>query len=198
MRVRNAICMGVIAAALSPRAAQAQQPAAPVSVVVASPTYVSIPMEIVVNRPVADVWKRVGKYCDVSEWLQLPMPCTILSGKDGEVGAVRSVGNEVLMGKTEYSYTYGQTPREGRPYNLYHGTLEARALTPTTTKILYTLMFDNSMLADAAAREADLTQRRTLFNRALQNMKTLSEGGTLPPPPARPAAAPATPGGTQR
>jgi hypothetical protein len=44
--------------------------AAPVSSAVAAPTYISIPLEIAVNRPAADVWKRVGKFCDIGEWLQ--------------------------------------------------------------------------------------------------------------------------------
>src|SRR5262245_62217647 len=109
----------------------------------------------------------------------------ITSGKDGEVGTVRSIGNEILVGKTELSYTYTQPVREGRPYNLYHGTLEARPLTATTSKLVYTLMWDNSMLADDAARERDKTQRTTQFTQALQNMKILAEGGTLPPAPPR-------------
>ena len=153
------------------------------STVVEHPTYVSIPMEITVNKPAAEVWARVGKFCDIGEWLQIP--CTITSGKDGEFGAVRSVAGEVLVGKTDLSYVYTQTVKEGRPYNLYHGTLEAIALTPTTSKIRYTLMFDNSMLADDAAREKDVQQKTATFTRALRNMKTLAEGGTLPPPPAR-------------
>src|SRR5262245_39252013 len=100
--------------------AAAQAPASGGSPVVAHPTYTSIPMEIMVNRPAAEVWKRVGKYCDVAEWLQVPAGCKILAGKDGEVGAVRSVGNgEVLVSKTEFSYAYAQTPREGMPFNLY-------------------------------------------------------------------------------
>ncbi|PYR10476.1 MAG: hypothetical protein DMF99_11590 [Acidobacteria bacterium] len=135
------------------------------------------------NRPAAEVWKRVGKYCDIGEWLRIP--CTITSGRDGEFGAVRSVANEVLVGKTELSYTYTQPVREGRPYNLYHGTLEARPVTATTSKLVYTLFFDNSMLADDAAREADRARRTTQFNTALQNMKILAEGGTLPPAPTR-------------
>jgi hypothetical protein len=94
---------------------------------------------------------------------------------------VRSVGNEILVGKTELSYTYTQAPREGRPYNLYHGTLEARPVTETTSKLVYTLVFDNSMLADDAARDADRARRLGAFTRALENMKTLAEGGTLPP-----------------
>ena len=162
---------------------QATAPAAPVSVAVANPTYTSIVLETTVNRPAAEVWKRVGKYCDIGEWLRIP--CTITAGKDGEVGAVRSVVNEVLVGKTELSYTYTQPVREGRPYNLYHGTLEARPLTPTTSKLVYTLMWDNSMLADDAARERDRMQRTTQFTTALENMKILAEGGTLPPAPPR-------------
>lgn len=91
--------------------------------------------------------------------------------------------NEVLVGRTELSYTYTQPPREGRPYNLYHGTLEARPVTEGTSRIVYTLMWDNSMLEDAAAREADRERRRATFTRALENMKILAEGGALPPAP---------------
>ena len=98
---------------------------------------------------------------------------------------IRSVANEVLVGKTELSYTYTQPVREGRPYNLYHGTLEARPVTATTSKLVYTLFFDNSMLADDAARATDKTRRTAQFTQALENMKILAEGGTLPPAPAR-------------
>jgi hypothetical protein len=176
-------CAIAIVGLASVASAQAPPSAAPASTVVANPTYISIPMEITVNRPAAEVWKRVGKYCDIGEWLQVP--CTIISGKDGEFGAIRSIGNEVLVGKTELSYTYTQPVREGRPYNLYHGTLEARPLTATTSKLVYTLVLDNSMLPDDAAREKDRAQRTMRFTQALENMKILAEGGTLPPPPAR-------------
>ena len=171
------VCLAAIASS------QTAPPAAPTSTVVANPTYITIPMEMMVNRPAAEVWKRVGKYCDIGEWFQIP--CTIVSGKDGEIGAIRSVAGEVLVGATELSYTYTQTVKEGHPYNLYHGTLEARPVTPTTSKLVYTLIFDNSMLPDDAAREKDRAQRLARFTQALQNMKTLAEGGTLPPPPAR-------------
>jgi len=101
------------------------------------------------------------------------------------VGAVRSIGNEILVGKTELSYTYTQPVRTGQPYILYHGTLEARPLTATTSKLVYTLLYDSSTLADDAAREADKQRRTTTFTQALENMKILAEGGTLPPAPAR-------------
>ena len=180
--VRRSIAAGVVALAglANLAVAQAQQP----PLAVPHPNYVTIPMEITVNRPAAEVWKRVGKYCDITEWLQVA-PCTIVSGKDGEIGAVRSGTLEVMVGKTDLSYTYTQPVREGRPYNLYHGTLEAKPLTATTSKLLYTLVLDNSMLPDDAARAKDIEQRRARFTQALQNMKILAEGGTLPPPPAR-------------
>ena len=173
-------CMLAVSGIPSAAWPQVPAPAAPNgSVVVASPTYTSIAMEITVNRPAAEVWKRIGKYCDVSEWLQIPAGCKITSGIDGEFGAVRTVGSEVLVGRTELSYTYAQTPKESTPYNLYHGTLEVRPVTATTSKIVYTLFFDNSMLPDEAARAADKERRRTRFMQALRNMKTLAEGGKL-------------------
>ena len=183
--------MGTVAAivtasaALAAQAPAGQQPATNpnANIVVENPTYTTIPLEIAVDRPAAEVWKRVGKYCDIGEWLQIPAGCKILSGTDGEIGAVRSVANEVLVGKSQYSYTYTQTPRNGRPYNLYHGTVEVRPVTDKTSKIVYTLMYDNSMLADDAAREKDKVGRVATFTRAIQNMKTLAEGGTIAPRP---------------
>jgi hypothetical protein len=169
-----------------PAVALAQAPAQPAAdpnanIVVANPTYTTIPLEIDVNRPAAEVWARIGKYCDIGEWLQIPGGCKMLSGAEGDVGSVRSVANEVLVGKTQYSYTYTQTVRAGRPYNLYHGTLEVRPVTDKTSKIVYTLMYDNSMMADDAAREKDKVGRTATFQRAMVNMKTLAEGGKLAP-----------------
>ena len=163
----------------------AQAPA-PAPLQTPNPHYTSIPLEISVNRPAAAVWQRIGKYCDIQEWLQVD--CMITSGKDGEVGTVRALRNgaviEILVAKTGMSYTYTQPVREGVRYNLYHGTVEAVPVSATSSKILYTLVFDNSMLADDAAREKDIQQRTAQFTRALNNMKTLAEGGKLPPPAA--------------
>jgi hypothetical protein len=177
------------AAAQAPGAGAA---AAQGSSAVANPTYAFIVLETTVNRPAAEVWARVGKYCDIAEWLRLQ--CMITAGKDNEVGAVRTLANgaikEILVGKTELSYTYAQLVNAGRPYDMYHGTVEARPVSATTSKIVYTLMWDSSILADDAARERSKTQRTQQFTTAIDNMKILAEGGTLPPAPARGGGAP--------
>ncbi len=195
MRIQVSMA-ALAAAALAAGAAQAQAPAAgPPKLQVEKPNYVTIPMEIMVNKPAKEVWARIGKYCDIAEWFQIPGGCTIINGKPSEeIGAQRSVAREVMVAKTELSYGYTQPVYEGRVYNLYHGFLEARPVTARTTKILYTLLYDNSMVpGDDAAKAAEMQRRRTQFERGLANMKILAEGGTLPPPPARPAppAAPA-------
>ena len=183
--------MAGAALAQPPAAPPAGAPAAPAAAPLA-PNYVSIPMEITVNKPAAEVWARVGKYCDIAEWLPQVRTCTLTSGT-GAVGTVRSVGQEILVGKTTMSYTYAQRPNLTNPtaaarYNMYHGTLEAVPLTATTSKLVYTLMYDNEFVAgDEAAKQTEINGRRTTFTQALANMKILAEGGTLPPQPAAPA-----------
>ena len=165
-------------------------PAAPAAAPLA-PNYVTIIMEITVNKSAADTWARVGRYCAIGEWLQIAAGCTIVSGKEGDIGSVRSVGGEIMVGKTALSYTYAQRPSLTNPtaagrYNMYHGCLEAVPLTATTSKLVYTLMYDNEFVAgDDAAKQTEMNGRRTTFTNALNNMKILAEGGTLPPPPAR-------------
>lgn len=143
----------------------------------AEPDYVTIRMDIDVDAPAADVWSAVGGYCDISEWVDID--CTITSG-DGGIGTVRELAGgrvtEVLVGQTELSYGYTQPAVEGEFYDLYHGYLEARPATAETSKLIYTLVYDASNLADEAAKEADIRRRRNLFEGALENMKALAEG----------------------
>jgi hypothetical protein len=144
----------------------------------AEPEYVTIRMEIEVARPAAEVWAKVGGYCDISQWLAVD--CTITSGNGG-IGTVRALRGgqvkEILVGRTELSYGYTQPAREGQFYNLYHGYLEAQPLGATRSKLLYTLMLDVSDKPDQAARDADVAARRTRFEGALQKMKSLAEAG---------------------
>lgn len=152
---------------------------APPPLAVPAPTYVSVVQEVTIGRSAADVWARIGKYCDITEWLG--PPCVITAGVEGELGAVRTLNGttvEILVAKTPLSYTYTQPVRVGAPYNLYHGTLEARPVTAKTSKLVYSLIWDNSMLSDAAAREKDKAGRTTRFMAALEKMKAIAESKT--------------------
>ena len=155
-----------------------QPPATTNTLAIPSPHYATIHLEALIDRPAAEAWKRIGKYCDIGEWLQ--MPCRLTAGDDWSVGSVRLLREsviEVLVGRTPLSYTYTQPVRVGTPYNLYHGTLALEPVSARRSKLVYTLFFDNSMLADDAAREADLAMRRARFGKAVEMMKMLAEGG---------------------
>lgn len=142
----------------------------------AAPDYRTISMEIDVNKPAAEVWAKVGHYCDISKWLQVD--CKIVAG-DGGIGTVRSLANgralEIMVGKTDLSYGYTQPSKEGVFYNLYHGFIEAKPVTRRTSKIVYTLFYDVSDKPDEAAKQADMMQRRTRFEAALKKMKQIAE-----------------------
>ena len=143
----------------------------------AEPEYTTIKLEIDIAKPAKEVWAKVGGYCDISKWLN-NVDCVITSG-DGGVGTVRVLAagrvTEILVAQTELSYGYTQPAREGQFYNLYHGFMEARPVTATTSKMLYTLIYDVSDKADQAAKDADIARRRGMFEGALKNMKALAE-----------------------
>lgn len=139
--------------------------------------YTRIEMDIEIDRPAAEVWAAVGDYCAITDWLGLD--CEITSG-DGGIGTVRALAGgrilEILVAETELSYGYTQPAVEGQFYNLYHGFMEARPVGADRTRMIYTLVYDVSNLADQAAKDADIARRRGAFENALQNMKTLAEG----------------------
>jgi hypothetical protein len=146
------------------------------SAVAATPEYRTIVMQIDIAKPAAEVWSKVGGYCDISKWLGID--CEITSG-NGAIGTVRALAKgrvlEVLVGKTDLSYGYTQPAKEGAFYDLYHGFMEARPVTSTTSKIVYTLMYDVSDKSDAAAKDADVERRRARFEAALKKMKEIAE-----------------------
>lgn len=169
---------------LAAGAAQAA-PAPPPPLAIPAPRYTTLVLTVDVDRPAAQVWARIGKDCDIAEWFGLS--CAITSGQQNDLGAVRVLNNgaiiEMMVARTDLSYTYAQPVRVGVPYNAYHGTLEAKPLTPTTSRLVYSFFYDVSMLADDAARATESANRRARFMTGLQNMKALAEGRPLPPAP---------------
>lgn len=156
----------------------AADPPAATSTVSPNPHYEVVRLEIDIAKPAKEVWAKVGKYCDIAEWLKLD--CKITAGDGNGIGTVRDLAGgrvkEIMIAQTELSYGYTQPVREGRVYDLYHGFMEARPVTAKTSKMIYTLMFDNSTMTDDAARAADVAMRKERFGKALQEMKRIAEG----------------------
>jgi Polyketide cyclase / dehydrase and lipid transport len=167
---RAAVLVGMLTL-LSRSAAFAQGPAAP-----SPPDYAVIRMSIDVDRSAGAAWARVGRFCDLGAWFKID--CTITRG-DGDIGSVRSIAGgrvvEVMVARTDLSYGYAQPPVAGKPYDLYHGFLEARPVSAGTSRLLYTLIYDVSLLSDQATRDADIARRRAQFEAALKAMKEIAE-----------------------
>lgn len=152
---------------------------------VPNPLWVSYSAKATVGRPADAVWAKVGKFCSVTG---IGIPCVVTSGDGERAGSTRRVNGfvEAMVANTARSYTYVETtaPSRPAPYNFYHGTLEVRPLTASTSELVRTVLYDASLLADDAARAREVARRRERMTEIVGNLKILAEGGT--PPPARP------------
>ncbi len=133
--------------------------------------YVSIVQEAAVAAPAEVVWEKVGGYCDIGAWLKTT--CEITSGVDREVGAVRRIAgriDEVIVARTPLSYTYADVD----PKILYHATVEVRPVSPMTSKIVYSLFYDEAALKPEE-RAANRERRTRMFAGVLETMKRQAE-----------------------
>lgn len=137
--------------------------------------WITITNSVEVNKPVDAVWKRIGDYCEISEWMKVT--CTYAKGQ-GELGSIRVLLNgattEVMVARTAHSYTYWQNVGNMAPAS-FHGTLMAEPDGMGMTKLSYTLVYDQDGLA-ADKRESEHTRLQGRFHDLLGVMKTLSEG----------------------
>lgn len=159
MRLRHLLLTLVVMAAASPAA---------------EPIYYRLELDIEIDRPAADVWARVGGYCDISEWAGLD--CEITQG-DGGIGTVRVLRGTVvepMVAKTELAYGYTQPVVEGQYYTLYHGFMEARPVTESTSKLIYTMMWDVSQSSEEETNTT-IERRREFFGAALAKIKEIAE-----------------------
>lgn len=143
-----------------------------------TPAYQTIHLEQDVARPAAQVWARIGRFCDIEEWLHVP--CRLIAGKDGEVGAVRDLNNgrliEVIVGRTDLSYAYAMPDGMAEGQAFYHGNLAVVPVSKSTSRIVYSILYlDQGAGAEAGARERR-EKRAQRFGEALRTMKMLSEG----------------------
>lgn len=141
----------------------------------AAADYVAIRKEVTVARPADAVWKRIGDYCGIAEWMKTS--CAYVSGS-GDVGTVRALNNatvlEPMVARTARSYTYAQT-QGNLAHAAYHGTLAAEPDGANRTKLVYTLFYDQAVLASDALRKSENERLNKRFADLLGVMKTLAE-----------------------
>jgi hypothetical protein len=135
--------------------------------------YASFSLTAEVNAAPEKTWSRIGDFCAIKDWLGTT--CAITAGS-GDVGTIRVLNNggvtEMMVAKTPYSYTYMQPLN---PANLYHGTLAVEPDGAGKSKIIYTFLYDQDPLGDAAAKAANRKQRTDRFTAALAKMKAMAE-----------------------
>jgi hypothetical protein len=138
----------------------------------AAADFAVIKQELVVDRPAQTVWAKVGAdYCGIGQWMRVK--CEYASGS-GDVGTVRRIADrisEVMVARSPLSYTYADLD----PKLLYHGTLAVEPVDARRSKIVYTLVYDQQPIGDAAAQTADRTRRAAIFKRAMDSMKAMAE-----------------------
>jgi hypothetical protein len=136
--------------------------------------YVRIHHEVVVARPAADVWKRIGDYCAIKVWMQVS--CDYASG-NGDVGTVRRLKDgtivEAMVAKTGLSYTYWQTTGIMAATG-YHGTLAVEPDGRNRSRITYTLFYDQAAMPSDAVRHSEHDRLSTRFLGLLGVMKELA------------------------
>lgn len=139
----------------------------------AAADYASFSLTTAVNATPEKTWSKIGDFCAIKDWLGTT--CSLSAGS-GEVGTIRLLNNgavtEMMVAKTPFSYTYMQPLN---PANLYHGTLAVEPDGAGHSKIVYTFIYDQEPLGDAAAKAANRKQRTDRFTAALAKMKAMAE-----------------------
>ena len=125
-----------------------------------------------VNASPEKTWSKIGDFCAIKDWLGTSC---VLTG-NGDVSSTRVINDgkvtEMMVAKTPFSYTYMQPLN---PANLYHGTLAVEPNGSGKSKIIYTFIYDQDPLGDAAAKAANRKQRTDRFTAALAKMKAIAE-----------------------
>lgn len=137
----------------------------------AAADYVSIVQEATVEAPAEAAWRKVGGWCDIGGWLKTT--CEVTSGTPGELGSVRTIAGrvvEVVVARTPLSYTYADP---NQPI-LYHGTVEVRPVDARTSKIVYSLFYDQAPMKPEE-RAVFRERRQKMFAGVLQTMKAIAE-----------------------
>lgn len=135
--------------------------------------FVAIICEVAVDAPAETAWERIGAFGDAGRFLDVASELVVGSG---EVGSLRRVGDavlEVLVGRSEASYTYAQTEGPMAVYR-YHGCVSLTASSADRCSLTYVISYDQSAMAQS---ERDAQHRRISdrFQGAAETMKRVAE-----------------------
>jgi len=173
--MRKMLYAALLALATPAIAQPAPAPAAPASAVPNTPkNWAVIVMTADVNHDADEAWKRIGgnDYCAFIKYLG--MNSCVLTVGTGDVGTNRLLNgtiNELMVSKTGRSYVYAQPTSA----IFYHGTMAVEPVTATTSRIVYTLVYDNANVAPEG-RAAEMDRRRVRFQAAVDKMAADANG----------------------
>lgn len=161
--MRSFIIAALLLAGTGAAQAQTLQPA----------DWVTLHFTAAVNKPAAVAWQRIGgnDWCGIAKYLDVKN-CVINSGK-GELGSIRTIDTgtatvvENVVARTPLSYTYAQPLA---PAVFYHGTLAVEPVDAGHSRIVYSLIWNQNGLPDAAARKAAVDGRKVRFQAAVDKM----------------------------
>jgi hypothetical protein len=162
------ILIAVALLAATPALAQTPQPA----------DWTTITLTANLNKGADTAWEKIGgnDWCAIAKYLDVKS-CTIDSGK-GELGSVRTIDTgtakvvEIVAARTAHSYTYAQ------PFTpiFYHGTLAVEPVDRGHSKLVYTLIWNQTAVGDAAAQAAARDGRTKRFQAAVDKMAAAANG----------------------
>jgi hypothetical protein len=131
--------------------------------------WTTLTMTADLNKPAAVAWERIGgnDWCAIGKYLDVKS-CAVNSGK-GELGSVRTINGsvvEIVVARTPLSYTYAQ------PFTpiFYHGTVSVQPVDAHHSKLIYTLIWNQTAVGDAKAQADARSSRKTRFQAAVDKM----------------------------
>lgn len=139
----------------------------------AAEDWVAVERSIAVNASAEKVWSQIGGYCQANK--NRNAPCDFINGTGG-LGTDRKLNpttEEVKTAEGLYSYGYFQTLGANTGLR-YHGNV---SVVPEgkSSKIVYTLIYDQGALKDDAERASTAATMGTRFQGAIEQMKTFVE-----------------------
>lgn len=139
-----------------------------------SADFVTVRNSVVVERPIDQVWTRIGGWCAIADWLQVKCDASAGPADVGSIRTLNGVTVEVMVARTAHSYVYWQTKGNMAAYS-YHGSLSAEPIGTGRTRLVYTLLYDQAGMPSGAVRASERQRLNGRFLGALETMKKLAE-----------------------